>query len=93
MDHLTFFAPVVRGKRPEKPLHAEILGFSDVLWGLVQLCWSAKSSKRPTAQELLEQLSLESSDWNPPTEYPMPVADSSSSDSSLVVCIPSKFDE
>ena len=75
---ITFILPVLRGKRPEKPLGAESLGISDVLWELVQSCWSPKSSSRPTARELLEQLSLDYPAWVPPKEYPIPVTDSSS---------------
>jgi hypothetical protein len=78
----TFIAPVVRGRRPEKPAHAKALGFSNILWGLIQSCWSAESSSRPTALELSERLSLDSLNWDPPTEYPMSVIDVSSSDSS-----------
>ena len=78
MHGVTFISPVLRGKRPEKPPHAETLGFSDALWGLVQSCWSATSTDRPTARELLDQLSLDSPGWIPPTEYPIPVTDASS---------------
>lgn len=77
----TFIPPVLRGTRPEKPPQAEKLGFSDILWKLVQLCWSVETSSRPTAQELHEQLCLDSPDWDPPREYPLPETDSSGSDS------------
>lgn len=73
MDSPTFILPVVRGKRPEKPPQAGSLGFSDVLWALVQLCWSPDMSSQPTARQMLDQLSLNFPDWDPPTEYPMPV--------------------
>ena len=85
MRGLTFIPPVVRGKRPAKPPQAESLGFSDALWGLVQLCWSQTSSSRPSARELLDHLLLASSDWVPPAQYPVVTvgaADSDSSDSS-----------
>ena len=89
MPRPTFIPPVLRGKRPEKPAHAESLGFSDTLWGLVQLCWSATGTSRPTARELLERLSLDSPGWVPPAEYPIrttnassPATDSDSSGSS-----------
>ena len=68
---------ILRGERPEKPSQAESLGFSDTLWGLVQLCWSEMSSTRPTAQELLDHLSFASPKWIPPTVYPVIVTDSS----------------
>ena len=73
MENHTFFLPLVRGKRPEKPPHADSLGFSDNLWGLVQLCWSPDRSSRPAARELLLQLSLDSPNWDPPAEYPVHV--------------------
>ena len=75
MHGITFMLPMLRGKRPEKPPHAETLGFSDALWGLVQSCWSATSTDRPTAQELFNQLSLDSPGWISPTEYPITVTD------------------
>jgi hypothetical protein len=40
-------------------------------------CDELKSTDGP-AQELLEQLSLDSPDWDPPKEYPMSVAKASS---------------
>lgn len=69
---------VSRGERPSKPSHAESLGFSATLWGLVQSCWSGTASARPTAQQLLDCLSLASPTWTPPAVYPIVVADPSS---------------
>ena len=62
---------VLRGERPEKPLNAESLGFSDVLWRLLQLCWSESRSTRPTAQQLFDYLSLAALAWVPPPVYPI----------------------
>ena len=78
MPHLTFIPPVLRGARPDKPLHAGALGFSDALWELLELCWSRTRSSRPTAGELLDYLSSASPDWVPPAEYPVPVTETSS---------------
>jgi len=64
-------AAVLRGKRPEKPLDAESLGFSDKLWELIRLCWSELSYDRPTALQLLDDLSSASLDWVPPPVYPV----------------------
>jgi len=78
---LRAFAPVtaaLRGKRPERPADAESLGFSDTLWGVVQLCWSESISDRPSAQQLLDRLSLDSPAWVPPRVYPMAVIDTTS---------------
>jgi len=77
MPCLTFIPPVLRGVRPDKPLHARTLGFSDTLWELVELCWSRTSSSRPTAGELLDYLSNASPNWVPPAEYPIPVTETS----------------
>jgi len=71
-------AAVLRGERPEKPVDAESLGFSDVLWGLVKLCWGESSSDRPTARQLLEYLALASLNWVPPPVYPVDVTGASS---------------
>ena len=76
--HLRAFAPVtavLRGERPEKPVDAKSLGFSDTLWGLVQLCWMESISDRPTAKQLLDFLSLDSLAWVPPPLYPITVTD------------------
>ena len=76
---LSFFVAAIRvvlgGLRPEKPVDAESLGFSEFLWGLVQSCWSESSSARPTSQQLLDYLSPASLNWVPPTVYPVEVTD------------------
>ena len=62
------------GRRPEKPLKAESLGFSDIVWESVQLCWSESCSTRPTALQLLDDLSTAAAlTWVPPSAYPMKV--------------------
>ncbi|KAF9645203.1 kinase-like protein [Thelephora ganbajun] len=78
--HMRAYSPVaavLRGERPEKPLDAELLGFSDTLWELVQSCWSESSSTRPTAQQPLDYLSPVVPTWVPPPVYPIVVDDSS----------------
>ena len=62
---------VLRGERPESPFDAESLGFSEELWGLVQLCWAESSSTRPTAQQLFDYLLPASLTWAPPLVYPV----------------------
>ena len=76
--YLRAFAPVtavLRGERPEKLVDAKSLGFSDTLWGLVQLCWMESISDRPTAKQLLDCISLDSLAWVPPPVYPITVTD------------------
>jgi hypothetical protein len=63
-------AVVIDGQRPEKPPNAESLGFSDSIWGLLQLCWSESSSTRPTAEQLFDELSSAADTWVPPPVYP-----------------------
>ena len=64
-------AVVMDGKRPEKPLHAKSLGFSDAIWESVQLCWS-DSISRPTAAQLFDDLSAAARlAWVPPSVYPI----------------------
>jgi len=75
MSPLTAALAVLRGERPEKPVDAESLGFSDTLWELVQSCWSESSSPRPTARQLLGYLSSASLTWIFPTVYPAVVVD------------------
>ncbi|KAF9783954.1 kinase-like domain-containing protein [Thelephora terrestris] len=66
---------ILDGVRPEKPPHAESFGFSDTLWGLLQSCWSERSSTRPTAGELLDHIVSISPSWIPPTVYPAVMTD------------------
>lgn len=69
------FAAVVaiqKGERPRKPESAESLGFSDILWRLVQMCWSESPSARPTARDLLRHIQDASHTWVSPPEYPAP---------------------
>ena len=67
---LTIVPAILKGERPERPLDAESLGFSDALWELVELCWSESMSTRPTAQRLFDHLSPASLAWVPPPVYP-----------------------
>jgi len=91
--HLWTYLPVhavLKGERPEKPLDAESLGFSPMLWELIQSCWSESSSDRPTARQLLDHLTPASTSWVPPVVYPaigvdtFGVADSDSYGSSII---------
>jgi len=68
-------AVVLEGKRPERPLDPESLGFSHALWERVDLCWKELSSTRPTAKQLLNCLSAASPNWVPPPVYPIDESD------------------
>ena len=63
---------VQKGERPSKPESAKSLGFSDMLWSMVRMCWSESLSARPAAKELLRHLKDASHTWVPPPEYPIP---------------------
>ena len=67
-------AVVLDGRRPEKPPHAESLGFSDTVWESLQLCWCESSSARPTAVQLLGKLSAAALTWVPASVYPIVVS-------------------
>ncbi|KAF9790619.1 kinase-like domain-containing protein [Thelephora terrestris] len=84
MHDPTFIGPVLRGKRPEKPREAESLGFSDTIWGLVQLCWSEDIAARPTSRELLDHFSIASPSWRAPAVYPVMVEDAISTTDSVL---------
>ena len=76
-------AVVMDCQRPEKPLQAKSLGFSDTLWELTQLCWSESSLTRPTAVRLLDGLSTAALAWDPPSVYPIEInAEDAGADSS-----------
>jgi hypothetical protein len=66
-------AVVIDGQRPEKPLQAESLGFSDTVWELVQLCWSELSWTRPTAVRLFDDLSAATRTWHASSAYPIEI--------------------
>jgi len=61
---------ILRGARPGKPPNALSLGFTDTLWGLLQLCWNESAAARPTAQQLLDYLHPASRTWVPPKLCP-----------------------
>ena len=82
---------VLRGERPEQPLNAKSLGFSDALWGLVQSYWNESSSTRPNAQLLLDHLSTAALTWVPPPVYPSVWIDTDSDSSDSLGITPANF--
>ena len=46
----------MEGVRPKKPEMATRLGFSDELWGTVELCWLQDRNARPGVEEILSSL-------------------------------------
>jgi serine/threonine protein kinase len=44
---------VLAGVRPERPTGAFILGLSDAVWSMVELCWHQQQSSRPQIEDIL----------------------------------------
>ena len=55
---------VCKGLRPEKPMNASSIGFSDLLWGFVQRCWSADRNLRPKVAEVVVNLGRAAANWS-----------------------------
>jgi len=47
---------VAKGTRPKKPEDAASFGFTDELWGILERCWLADGSERPTLGAVLSCL-------------------------------------
>ena len=47
---------VPQGERPPRPEHAEALGFSDLIWAVIQKCWSADPAARPSCPDVVDLL-------------------------------------
>jgi len=47
---------VMTGARPTKPADAEKIGFGNGTWELVEECWIAESTRRPTIDQILTHL-------------------------------------
>lgn len=71
LQSLVVVCAILGGERPGQPLNASSLGFTDTLWGLLQLCWNESASARPTAVQLLNYLRPASLTWVPPELYPI----------------------
>ena len=54
---------IMRGGHPAKPENATSLGFTAVLWEIVERCWSADTDSRPALQAVLSCLSEAASSW------------------------------
>jgi serine/threonine protein kinase len=55
---------VVGGKRPEKPVNASALGFSDSLWDFAQRCWDGDMKLRPKVWEVATCLENTAANWS-----------------------------
>ena len=54
---------ITEGYRPKKPEASESLGFTNVLWKTVQLCWLADASSRPDVRSVLSHLNHAAWSW------------------------------
>ena len=54
---------IMKGGRPAKPENATSLGFTGVLWEIVERCWLADTDARPTLEAVLSCLSEAASSW------------------------------
>jgi hypothetical protein len=55
---------ITGGIRPEKPEEAKHLGFSDGLWGIVELCWLEDRNARPSVEDILSSLNEATAFWS-----------------------------
>lgn len=54
---------VLAGARPAKPENAVGIGFSEILWNLVQKCWDGEVARRPQIQEVVEGIGKVATSW------------------------------
>jgi len=47
---------IMEGVRPTKPERTALVGFSDKLWGTVELCWLEDRDARPRVEDILSSL-------------------------------------
>ena len=54
---------LARGRRPDKPVNALAIGFSDSLWTFVQRCWDGDRHSRPRVAEVVTHLAKAAANW------------------------------
>ena len=54
---------MIQGLRPQKPGNASAIGFSDLLWSLVQRCWDGDMKLRPRIAEVAARLGEAAANW------------------------------
>ena len=55
-NYLAVMRKIVEGELPDRPQGPEGVWFTDVLWGVLEQCWSPKPKLRPTVGSVLEHL-------------------------------------
>ena len=58
------FKVVNDGERPDKPVGASDIGFSDSLWSFTQRCWDRKVGSRPKVGEIVTRLGEAAANWD-----------------------------
>ena len=61
---IAIVAEIMKGTRPRKPEDAASLGFTDKLWKIVERCWLADKSARPTLPAVLFCLREAALSWD-----------------------------
>src|ERR1700723_2113806 len=59
---------VMAGERPECPTDSAVLGVSDKLWRMVELCWHKRCTERPKICRVLDHLNMAARDLEPQLE-------------------------
>lgn len=54
---------ITEGDRPQKPERAALLGFSDELWGTIELCWLEDRDARPCIGDIHSSLNEATAFW------------------------------
>jgi hypothetical protein len=55
---------ILGGGRPEKPVNASAIGFSDPVWDLAQRCWDGDMNIRPKVAEVVKRLGEAAASWD-----------------------------
>ena len=59
---------VMEGERPRRPGGSGGAWFTDDLWRMLELCWTAQPDGRPSIEAVLECLERVSGTWKPPSQ-------------------------
>ena len=46
---------ILEGGRPEMPRNAQVVGFTEEMWKLLEACWQQNPKKRPTMKEVVRR--------------------------------------
>ena len=67
-SNFTVVVKMGNGDRPERPREVEgVAWFTDDVWELLNLCWTAQPGSRPSVEDVLRCLEKFSKSWKPPS--------------------------